>query len=171
MCEEISGRSAEAETAIKELKSNHDFIRVRHRPVLGVKIISAHLASPLQSSVQDACIVVEQQFALLRAATKEARKKEVTVLEEEKMVALRQAESIQAHLEQRRAELGRTLTEMNKLSRRESDVDFLQVQTRRQHRIMGKIQHPFVDGPNKKSSASVKSIHLISQLVSPRCFM
>lgn len=91
--------------------------------------------------MQDACTVVEQQFALLRAAIKEARKQEVKVLEEEKRVALRQAESIQAHLEQRRAELGRTLTEMNKLSRRESDVDFLQVRPRRQQGIKGKIQH------------------------------
>lgn len=84
----------------------------------------------LQSSVQDACGVVERQFGLLRAAIKEAKKKELEALEEEKRAALRQAESIQAHLEQRRAELSRTLSEMNKLAKRESDVDFLQV-TRR----------------------------------------
>lgn len=86
------------------------------------------LAAVKQASVQDACVAVDQQFALLLAAVKKARKKEVEVLKGEKKAALQQAESIQAHLEQRRAELSRILTEMNKLSRRESDVDFLQVQ-------------------------------------------
>lgn len=81
--------------------------------------------------MQEAYVVVEQQFALLRAAIKEARKQEVEALEGEKRAALRQAESIQAHVEQRRAELSRILTEMNKLSGRElSDVDFVQVQLR-----------------------------------------
>lgn len=78
--------------------------------------------------MQGACVVVEEQFDLLLATVKEARKQEVQVLKGEKKAALQQAESIQAHLEQRRAELIRILTEMNKLSRRESDVDFLQVQ-------------------------------------------
>lgn len=97
------------------------------------KLISANLASPLcrpQSSVQDTYVIVEQQFALLRTAIKEAKKQEVEVLGGEKRAALQQAESIQAHVEQRRAELSRTLAEMIKLSRRESDVDFLQVQLR-----------------------------------------
>lgn len=96
-------------------------------------LISANLASLLrrrQSSVQEAYVIVEQQFALLRATVKEARKQEVEVLEGEKRAALQQAESIQAHMEQRRAELSRTLTEMIKLSRRESDLDFLQVELR-----------------------------------------
>lgn len=57
------------------------------------------------------------------------------MLEGEKRAALQQAESIQAHVEQRRAELSRTLAEMIKLSRRESDVDFLQVQLRQQQGI------------------------------------
>lgn len=78
--------------------------------------------------MQDTYVIIEQQFALLRAAIKEARKQEVEVLEGEKRAALRQTESIQAHVEQRRGELSRALTEMIKLSRRESDVDFLQVQ-------------------------------------------
>lgn len=95
-------------------------------------------ASPLcrpQSSVQDAYVIVEQQFALLRSAIKEARKQEVEVLEGEKRAALQQAESIQAHVEQKRAELSRTLTEMIRLSRRESDVDFLQVRLRQEQGI------------------------------------
>lgn len=119
-------------------------------------------------------MVVEQQFDLLLATVKEARRQEVQVLKGEKKAALQQAESIQAHLEQRRAELIRILTEMNKLSRRESDVDFLQVQIGQQHGITvpgATIQPPAVDGPNKKSSASVKTIHLILRLVSPQCLM
>ncbi|CAG00228.1 unnamed protein product [Tetraodon nigroviridis] len=105
-CEEISERVSDAERAVEQLKSNRSFIR---------------------AAVQEAYVVVEQQFALLRAAIKEARKQEVEALEGEKRAALRQAESIQAHVEQRRAELSRILTEMNKLSGRElSDVDFVQ---------------------------------------------
>lgn len=80
--------------------------------------------------MQDAYVILEKQFALLRTAIKEARKQEVEALEGEKRAALRQAESIQVHVEQRRAELSRILTETIKLSRRESDVDFLQVQLR-----------------------------------------
>lgn len=80
--------------------------------------------------MQDAYVVLEKQFALLRTAIKEARKQEVEALEGEKRAALRQAESIQVHVQQRRAELSRILTETIKLSRRESDVDFLQVQLR-----------------------------------------
>lgn len=80
--------------------------------------------------MQDAYVILEKQFALLRTAIKEARKQEVEALEGEKRAALRQAESIQVHVEQRRAELSRILTETIKLSGRESDVDFLQVQLR-----------------------------------------
>lgn len=90
------------------------------------------LIEPLrrQACVQDACVVVEQQFSLLHAAIKEARKQELEMLEGEKRAALRQAESIQAHVEQRRAELSRILSQMINLSRMESDVDFLQVHFR-----------------------------------------
>lgn len=80
--------------------------------------------------MQDAYVILEKQFALLRTTIKEARKQEVEALEGEKRAALRQAESIQVHVEQRRAELSRILTETIKLSGRESDVDFLQVQLR-----------------------------------------
>lgn len=111
-------------------------------------------------------MVVEQQFALLRTAVKEARKQEVEVLEGEKRAALRQAESIQAHVEQRRAELSRTLTEMIKLSRRESDVDFLQVQLRSDP--LGEAPAtPVLMVQTRKVSASVKTTHLIFPDVLP----
>lgn len=72
-------------------------------------------------------MIVEQQFVRLQTAVDEARKAAAEVLKGEKRQALRQTESIQAHLEQRRAELFRTLAVMNKLPRSKSDVDFLQV--------------------------------------------
>lgn len=63
----------------------------------------------------------------MQAAVDEAQKGAVAALEGEQRRALRQAEGIRAHLEQRRAELTKTLARMNKLSRNKSDVDFLQV--------------------------------------------
>lgn len=82
-----------------------------------------------QSKVQEVCVIVEQQFTRLQAAVEEARKGAAEVLEGEQRQALRQAEGIQAHLEQRRTELMKTLAQMNKLSKNKSDVDFLQEYT------------------------------------------
>ncbi|XP_070779277.1 tripartite motif-containing protein 16-like [Enoplosus armatus] len=103
--EEISQSFSAAEKAIGKLQSNSDLIK---------------------SSVQEVCAVVEQQFTRLQTTVEEARKGAAEVLQGEQRRALRQAESIQAHLEQRRAELMKTLAQMNKLSRSKSDVDFLQ---------------------------------------------
>lgn len=80
--------------------------------------------------MQEVWIIVEQQFARLQTTVEEARKGMADVLEGEKLQALRQAESIQAHLEQRRTELMKTVTQISKLSRSKSDVDFLQVQNK-----------------------------------------
>lgn len=91
-------------------------------------LLTFSLSSPtLQSSVQEVCVIIEQQFARLQATVDEARKGAAEVLEGEQRQALRQAEGIQAHLEQRRGELMKTLAQMNKLSRSKCDVDFLQV--------------------------------------------
>ncbi|XP_076608649.1 tripartite motif-containing protein 16-like isoform X2 [Chaetodon auriga] len=103
--EEISQSASAAEKAIEKLQSNNDLIK---------------------SSVQEVCVIVEQQFARLQTAVEEARKGAVEVLEGERRQALRQAEGIQAHLEQRRTELMKTSAQMNKLSKSNSDVDFLQ---------------------------------------------
>ncbi|XP_054463720.1 tripartite motif-containing protein 16-like isoform X2 [Anoplopoma fimbria] len=102
---EISQSASAAEIAIGKLQSNNDFIK---------------------SSVQEVCVSVEQQFARLQTTVEEARKGVVDVLEGEQRKALRQAEGIQAHLEQRKTELMKTVSQMNKLSRSKSDVDFLQ---------------------------------------------
>uniref|UniRef100_A0A8P4GL34 B30.2/SPRY domain-containing protein n=1 Tax=Dicentrarchus labrax TaxID=13489 RepID=A0A8P4GL34_DICLA len=103
--EEISQSASAAEKAIGKLQSNNDLIK---------------------SSVQEVCVIIEQQFARLQTAVEEARKGAAEVLEGEQRQALKQAEGIQAHLEQRRTELMKTLAHMNKLSRSKSDVDFLQ---------------------------------------------
>lgn len=83
---------------------------------------SSLLLTPPQSLVEDVCVTVEQQFACLHTAVEEARKGVVEVLEGEQKQALTQAENIQVHLEQRRSELMKTLTQINKLSRSKTDV-------------------------------------------------
>lgn len=77
--------------------------------------------------MQEASAIVDEQFARLQAAVEEARRGAVEVLDGERRQALSQAESIQTHLEQKRTELLKTLSQMSKLSRSKSDVDFLQV--------------------------------------------
>lgn len=71
--------------------------------------------------------MVEEQFARLQKTVEEARLRAAEVLEGERRQALSQAESIQTHLEQKRAELLKILSQMSKLARSKSDMDFLQV--------------------------------------------
>lgn len=82
----------------------------------------------LQSSVEEVCVTVEQQFTRLQTAMEAAKKGVVEVLEGEQRQALRQAEGIQAHLEQRITELAKAQAQMNKLCRNKSNINFLQVQ-------------------------------------------
>ncbi|XP_060946628.1 E3 ubiquitin-protein ligase TRIM16-like [Limanda limanda] len=103
--EEINRNTSAAGKTIAKLQSNNDLIK---------------------ASVQEVCEFVEQQFASVQAAVKEARRVVMEVLEEEQRGALRQADGIQAHLEQKRTKLMKTLAQMNKMSRIKSDVDFLQ---------------------------------------------
>ncbi|CAB1451308.1 unnamed protein product [Pleuronectes platessa] len=103
--EEINQNNSAAGKTIAKLQSNNELIK---------------------ASVQEVCEFVEQQFASVQAAVKEARREVLEVLEEEQRRALRQADGIQAHLEQKRTELMKTLAQMNKMSRIKSDVDFLQ---------------------------------------------
>ncbi|KAM6905303.1 tripartite motif-containing protein 16-like [Xenentodon cancila] len=103
--EEISKSVSDVEEAIRKLQNNNDFIK---------------------SSVQEVCVVVEQQFASLQTTVGEVRKRVEEELEVEQEQALRQAEGIQAHLEQRRAEFMKILAQMNTLSKSKSDADFLQ---------------------------------------------
>uniref|UniRef100_A0AAQ5Y5A4 B30.2/SPRY domain-containing protein n=1 Tax=Amphiprion ocellaris TaxID=80972 RepID=A0AAQ5Y5A4_AMPOC len=76
------------------------------------------ISESASSSVQEVCFIVEQQFSRLQTTVEEARKGVVEVLEGEQKKALKQAEGIKAHLEQRRAQLMKTLAQMNKLSKK-----------------------------------------------------
>ena len=133
--EEIRQNSSAAGKTIEKLQSNNDLLKVYYifHHIGLVRVIfslscSTTVSPHLQASVQEVCEFIEQQFASVQAAVKEARKVVMEVLEEEQRRALRQADGIQAHLEQRRTELMKTLAQMNKMSRIKSDVDFLQVE-------------------------------------------
>ncbi|KAF7668244.1 hypothetical protein LDENG_00024600 [Lucifuga dentata] len=76
--------------------------------------------------LEDVCVIIEQQCARLQKAVEEARKWTVEELEREQRRAFRQAESIQAHMEQRKTKLTKTLGQINRLSRCKTDVNFLQ---------------------------------------------
>ncbi|XP_029365308.1 E3 ubiquitin-protein ligase TRIM16-like [Echeneis naucrates] len=102
--EEIGQSTIAAEKTIEKLQSNNDFIK---------------------SSIEEISTLVEQQFARMQATVEEARKRALKVLEGEQRQALRQAESIHAHVHQRRTELMKTVAQMDKISRNKSDVDFL----------------------------------------------
>lgn len=91
-------------------------------------MVYGSLSSPAsQCSVQEVSAVVEEQFARLQKTVEEAKQGAAEVLEGERRQALSQAESIQTHLEQKRAELLKILSQMSKLTRSKSDVVFLQV--------------------------------------------
>lgn len=77
--------------------------------------------------MQEVSVIVDEQFTRLQTTVEEARKGAAEVLDRERRQALSQAESIQTHLEQKRTELLKTLSQMSKLSRSKSDMDFLQV--------------------------------------------
>ncbi|XP_037544488.1 tripartite motif-containing protein 16 [Nematolebias whitei] len=101
---EISQNVAAVETAIGKLQHNSDLVK---------------------SSVQEVGAVIEQQFSRLQACVEEARKRAELMLEGEQSLVCRQTEGVQAHLEQRRAELVKTVAEIHKLSESKSDADFL----------------------------------------------
>ncbi|XP_038133349.1 tripartite motif-containing protein 16-like [Cyprinodon tularosa] len=79
----------------------------------------------IKSSVQELCVMVEEQFTKLQKTAEEARTRVEAVLKGQQNQALRQVEGIQAHLEQKRVEMMKTAAKMNKLSKSKSDVDFL----------------------------------------------
>ncbi|KAM3859917.1 tripartite motif-containing protein 16 [Diretmus argenteus] len=80
----------------------------------------------IEHSVTDVRGVIESQFAELQAVVERAKREVTEILEGEEKQALRQAEGIRVHLEQRCAELKKTQTQMEKLSKNKTDVDFLQ---------------------------------------------
>lgn len=71
--------------------------------------------------------MIESQFQELQAIVERAKKELTEILESEESQALKQADGIQVHLEQRSTELKKTQAQTEKLSKNKNDVDFLQV--------------------------------------------
>lgn len=71
--------------------------------------------------------MIETHFDELLAAVERVKREVMEILEGEEKQALKQAEGIRVHLEQRCIELKKTQAQMEKLSKNKNDVDFLQV--------------------------------------------
>ncbi|XP_044033698.1 tripartite motif-containing protein 16 isoform X2 [Siniperca chuatsi] len=84
----------------------------------------------IEQSVTEVRAVIESQFEELQALVEKAKREVTEILEVEQKQALRQAEGIRVHLEQRCTELKKTQAQMEKLSRNKNDVDFLQEYSR-----------------------------------------
>ncbi|XP_041670855.1 tripartite motif-containing protein 16 isoform X2 [Cheilinus undulatus] len=80
----------------------------------------------IENSVTEVRAVIESQFEELQAIVERAKREVTEILEGEEKQALRQAEGIKTHLEQRCTELKKTQTQVEKLSKNKNDVDFLQ---------------------------------------------
>lgn len=80
----------------------------------------------IEHSVTEVRAVIESQFEELQAVVERAKREVTEILEGEEKQALRQAEGIRVHLEQRCSELKKTQGQMEKLSKNKNDVDFLQ---------------------------------------------
>lgn len=80
----------------------------------------------IEHSVTEVRAVIEGQFEELQAVAERAKREVLEILEGEEKQALRQAEGIRVHLEQRCTELKKTQGQMEKLSKNKNDVDFLQ---------------------------------------------
>ncbi|KAE8283818.1 Tripartite motif-containing protein 16 Estrogen-responsive B box protein [Larimichthys crocea] len=80
----------------------------------------------IEHSVTEVRAVIESQFEELQAVVERAKREVTEILEGEEKQALRQAEGIRVHLEQRCTELKKTQAQMEKLSKNKNDVDFLQ---------------------------------------------
>ncbi|XP_035262482.1 tripartite motif-containing protein 16-like [Anguilla anguilla] len=79
----------------------------------------------IANSVTEVREVIEQQFSELQLVVEQARREVEEVLEAEEKQAVRQAEGIQAHLEQKCGELKKTQLQVERLSRTKHDIDFL----------------------------------------------
>ena len=74
--------------------------------------------------------VIETQFEELQAVMERAKREVTEILEADEKQALRQADGIRVHLEQRCTELKKTQVQVEKLSKNKNDVDFLQVRNK-----------------------------------------
>ncbi|XP_051273461.1 tripartite motif-containing protein 16 isoform X2 [Dicentrarchus labrax] len=80
----------------------------------------------IENSVTEVRAVIESQFEELQAVVERAKREVTEILEGEEKQALRQADGIRVHLEQRCTELKKTQAQVEKLSKNKNDVDFLQ---------------------------------------------
>ncbi|XP_070846802.1 tripartite motif-containing protein 16 [Chaetodon trifascialis] len=80
----------------------------------------------IEHSVTEVRAVIESQFEELQTVVEKAKREVMEILEAEEKQALRQAEGIRVHLEQRCTELKKTQAQMEKLSKNKNDVDYLQ---------------------------------------------
>ncbi|XP_033894424.1 tripartite motif-containing protein 16-like protein [Acipenser ruthenus] len=102
---ELDRKVKAAETAISKLQTN---------------------ATSIENSVQEVKVSIDQQFSELLEAVEKAKKEVMEVLESEERSAVKQAEGIRAHLEQKCAELKKTHTQIQKMTKNKNDVPFLQ---------------------------------------------
>lgn len=98
-------------------------------PVNKQQITSGKCYFP-QNSVTEVRGVIQSQFDELLAAVERVKREVMEILEGEEKQALKQAEGIRVHLEQRCTELKKTQAQVEKLSKNKNDVDFLQVSDR-----------------------------------------
>ncbi|XP_073684061.1 tripartite motif-containing protein 16-like [Garra rufa] len=81
----------------------------------------------IEASVKEVREVIEEQFNILLAAVEQAKREVSEILEVEERQALKQAEGIRVHLEQRCTELKKTQSQVEKITKNKNDIDFLQV--------------------------------------------
>ncbi|XP_026170598.1 tripartite motif-containing protein 16 isoform X2 [Mastacembelus armatus] len=80
----------------------------------------------IEQSVTEVQAVIESRFEELQEMVDRAKKEVTEILENEQRQALKQAEGIRVHLEQRCTDLKKSQAQMEKISRNKNDVDFLQ---------------------------------------------
>ncbi|XP_067226073.1 tripartite motif-containing protein 16 [Chanodichthys erythropterus] len=80
----------------------------------------------IEASVKEVRGVIEEQFDMLLSAVEQVKKEVSEILEAEERQALRQAEGIRVHLEQRCTELKKTQSRVEKITKNKHDIDFLQ---------------------------------------------
>lgn len=80
-----------------------------------------------QASVKEVQTVIEEQFNVLLSAVEQAKRDVNEILDVEQRQALQQAEGIRVHMEQRCAELKKTQSQIEKITKNKSAISFLQV--------------------------------------------
>ncbi|KAJ8263783.1 hypothetical protein GJAV_G00141240 [Gymnothorax javanicus] len=80
----------------------------------------------IESSVMEVRAVIEQRFLELQVVVEQARREVEEALESEERQAVRQAEGIRSHLEQKCGELRKTQQQLERITKAKHDIHFLQ---------------------------------------------